>query len=477
MRAGCIKFAMILCHMLLCLGGAIPVLSHAVTPVEQAFIDGQAAAQSATSSASTNITNGTIATTVNSFDPSYYNYSGTAPEAGYFMGGSGDTITPGAGKVTACQTGPVNPNAFLQQNCEAINYMVQNPTTRPQFTINPDDPMILNSKQITANAGTLAAQSLGFADPSAVGSFTACQTTTTSTSPTYTAEVCNEYLSSTTSMCIVGRDVVVDAQSNFQCNETANAYETSTCNKTLNVTMNSLPSCSVSGSYTARLGIYDISFSCDPSNTFAVMTLSITPSAQCHAGGCNSDYFPMTLSIFPGVSATSTAKLARVYYGVWWNSATVQYTANTDYVVIVTQPDDGSGYCGDAPCPTASCPSGTIQTRVKVGSKIKVVCASNPTCPAGASSFLARAGFTDADGNFIPAVYACAPNPTCPAGTSSFLFKSQIVDDNGNVVVPAQYACGPGVDLNVPFSGSMGVQWVATETWNDNCTILQAKTQ
>src|SRR3989338_3581196 len=149
------------------------------------------------------------------------------------MVGSGDTITPGAGKVTACQTGPVNQNAFLQQNCDAINYMVQNPTTRPQFTVNPDDPMILNSRQITANADTLAAQSLGFADPSAVGSFTACQSATTSTSPTYTTEVCNEYLSSMTNMCIVGRDVVVDGQSNFQCNETANAYQTSTCDKTL----------------------------------------------------------------------------------------------------------------------------------------------------------------------------------------------------------------------------------------------------
>ena len=89
---------MVLCHMLLYLCGAIPLLSHAGTPVEQAFIDGQAAAQSAASGASTSVTNGTIANTVNSFNPSYYNYSGTAPEASYFMNGGGDTIAPGAGK-------------------------------------------------------------------------------------------------------------------------------------------------------------------------------------------------------------------------------------------------------------------------------------------------------------------------------------------------------------------------------------------
>jgi len=320
MRAGCIKFAMALCHMLLYLGGAIPVLSHAVTPVEQAFIDGQAAAQSATSSASTNITNGTIATTVNSFDPSYYNYSGTAPEAGYFMGGSGDTITPGAGKVTACQTGPVNQNAFLQQNCDAINYMVQNPTTRPQFTINPDDPMILNSRQITANAGTLAAQSLGFADPSAVGSFTACQTTTTSTSPTYTTEVCNEYLSSMTNMCIVGRDVVVDAQSNFQCNETANAYETSTCDKTLSVTVTQPQPIAATPNYSCPAGqtfsgttcvqptiAASVNYSCSAGSTLSGSTCQPAPSTatanySCGAGQTLSG----TSCVTPAVNATLT---------------------------------------------------------------------------------------------------------------------------------------------------------------------------
>ena len=71
--------------MVLYLCAGVPLLSHAVTPVEQAFINGQAIAQGATSNASTNITNGTIATTVNSFNPSYYTYSTTAPEASYFM--------------------------------------------------------------------------------------------------------------------------------------------------------------------------------------------------------------------------------------------------------------------------------------------------------------------------------------------------------------------------------------------------------
>ena len=223
---------------LICLSAAsIGHLQADPMTAAQAFAEGKALGQGATGAAAGNITNGTIANTVNGFNPQYYQYSTTAPETQYFQGGNGDTYTPGANKITSCANDPANPDKFLQQNCDAINYMVQNPTTRPQFTINPNDPMILNSRQITANANTLAAQSLGFADPSAMGSFTACQTTTTSTSPTYTTEVCNEYLSTTENMCIVGRDVVVDAQSNFQCNETANAYQTSTCDKTLSVTV------------------------------------------------------------------------------------------------------------------------------------------------------------------------------------------------------------------------------------------------
>ena len=237
MSAGCGKFAMLLCHTLLYLGGAIPLLSHAVTPMEQAFLDGQAAAQSAASGASTSITNGTIATTVNSFDPNYYNYSATAPEAGYFMNGGGDTITPGAGKVTACQTGPVNPNAFLQQNCDAINYMARNPAIRPQFTLTPGDPNVARSRSIEANPATLAANSLGYASPSAIGAFTGCTTQTITTPPTYTTEVCNEYLNATSHLCTVGRTIVVDADSNYQCSQTAKSYETLSCRRGSTVTI------------------------------------------------------------------------------------------------------------------------------------------------------------------------------------------------------------------------------------------------
>ncbi len=389
MRAGCRKFAMVLCPMLL-LGGAIPVLSHAVTPVEQAFIDGQATAQSATPNASTNITNGTIATTVNSFNPSYYNYSSSAPEEGYFMGGNGDTTTPGAGKVTACQTGPVNPNAFLQQNCEAINYMSKNPTTRPQFTITPGDPNVTRSRIIEANPGTLAASSLGYANPSAIGAFTGCTSRTVTTPPTYTTEACNEYLNATSQMCIVGRTIVVDAKANYQCNQTANAYQTQTCNKTLNVVVTPTPYCSVSGRATG-LGSYentttkrvyssvlrkwvyttttstisyphfDVTFGCS-GDALAKVAVTISAGSQCHGGGCNSDYYPITLNFIPGTNAGPVSlNMARTYDGIWWETSTVSYNGASNTVTITTRVSRGRG--GFVTATARAVPSGTVGIR------------------------------------------------------------------------------------------------------------------
>jgi hypothetical protein len=284
----------------------------------QAFAEGKALGQGATGAAAGNITNGTIASTVNSFNPQYYQYSTTAPETQYFQGGNGDTHTPGANKITSCANDPANPDKFLQQNCDAINYMARNPTIRPQFTINPNDPMILNSRQITANAGALAAQSLGFADPSAMGSFTACQTNTTSTSPTYTTEVCNEYLSSTTNMCIVGRDVVVDAQSNFQCNETANAYETSTCDKTLSVTVTQPQPIAATPNYSCPAGqtlsgttcvqptiAASVNYSCSAGSTLSGSTCQPAPTTATANYSCGTGQtLSGTSCVTPAVNAT-----------------------------------------------------------------------------------------------------------------------------------------------------------------------------
>lgn len=326
---------------------AFPMLSFAVTPAEQAFLDGQAIAQGAKAVVSANITNGSIANTVNGFNPNYYQYSTTAPEANFFMNGNGDTLSRGSGKITTCQTGPVNPDAFLQQNCEAINLMTGNTTRRPQFTINPSDPLITNSRQIQNNASTLAAQSLGFVDPAAVGAFTGCRNVTTTTPPTFTTEVCNDAMTASDQSCNVGRAIDVTAYANYECRQTSSAYETQTCNRTLNAVVTPTPYCDVNGSFIgvgwydpAQLGYYspawlfDISFGC-ASKSLAKVTVSIYAGSQCHSGGCNSNYYPMTLVFAPGINAGPvTSNLAFVYSGQWHTSVTVFYDGATNTVMV-----------------------------------------------------------------------------------------------------------------------------------------------
>jgi len=348
----------------LCLVGTSTLsLAAALTPAQQAaqdaavrksFSDAQALANGATGGASANVTNGTVQTRVNSFNPTYYSYSNTAPETALFLGGNGDTFTAGAGKITACQTGAANPDAFKQQNCDAINFMAKNPSTRPQFTINPSD--FASSRAIEASASAMAASSLGFVSPSAVGAFSGCTTKTVTTPATYTTEVCNDFVGSSSQMCTIGRAVVVNANTNYQCDKTLNAYQTRTCTKTLNAVVTPTPYCSVSGSasgigsYTANIrvynaklrkrvltatampyGLFNVVFAC-AGDALANVTVTIAAGAQCHGGGCNSDYYPLTLNFIPGRNATTSGYQARVYTGGSWHSTSITYDGTTNTV-------------------------------------------------------------------------------------------------------------------------------------------------
>lgn len=332
----------------------------AVTPAQQAFIDGQAAALAATAGASTNITNGTVATTVNSFNPAYYSYSPTAPQASYFVGGNGNTSAPAASKITVCQTGPTNPDAFRQQDCTAVNLMVHNPQNRPQFTLSPTNPNVVASRIIEANPGTLAARSLGYANPSAIGAFTGCTNRTVTTPATYTTEICDEYGAGLTNWCALGTSINVNPNTNYQCNQTNNAFQTQTCSKTTIPVVTPTPYCDVAGSATGigsyqklvkayydfktrkmipatyvtqPYGLFDVVFAC-AGDALAKVTVTIAVGAQCHWGGCNSDYYPLTLNFIPGRNTATSGYQARVYDGTLWHLTSITYNGTTNTVSL-----------------------------------------------------------------------------------------------------------------------------------------------
>ncbi len=291
-------FALIIC----------PGYISAQTPSE-AFTAGQAAAQAVTSSAATNIKSGGVQNTLGGLNQSYYQYSTTAPEAALFAGGNGDTFTPGASKITSCQTSAPNSNSFLQQNCNAINLMARNPSQRPQFSINPNSALIQNSLSIQSNASSLTTQYLGTAATS--GTFSGCQNTTTTTPATYTTEVCSSAISATSQACSVGRTIVVNAYTNYQCRQTANSYETLNCNRGVTVTVG-FGKCTP-GSLLGRASFVDCPSCVDP---YMAMNIS------CGSNGLSYDIEPFRS--YDGVHLYDYTQL-----GYAWNGSYGHFTINT----------------------------------------------------------------------------------------------------------------------------------------------------
>ena len=252
----------------LCLAVIQPsIWAAALTPAEQAaqnaaaFAEAQALAKGAVNGAASGINDNSIANTINGFSNPNYQYSDTAPEAALFQGGNGNTQAAGVSKINDCQNGPVDPDAFKQQNCDAINYMAKQPATRPQFDVS-NDPNIARSRAITANASSLAANSLGFVDPNAVGAFSGCTTKTTTMAASTITEVCHDFTSSVSQSCALGRSVVVDANTNYQCDKTTKGYENLKCNRISSVT------CTGGGDGCDRGGIVPNSWAGDMATTF-----------------------------------------------------------------------------------------------------------------------------------------------------------------------------------------------------------------
>lgn len=215
-------------------GAASFALAAPLTPAQQAFADAQALAQSAQANAVSNLSTGGVSSTVNQFNPTYYNSNGTAPESTLFQGGNGNTVSAGQTKVADCQNDAPNPDPFLRQNCEAINLMVNNPANRPQISIPAS--LFAESRAIEANASALAASSLGINDPNAGGSFSGCVNKTVPAPPP-TIEICREFSGSSAQQCTFGRVVVVDEFTDYKCDKTVDTFLPQTCDKTLNVTV------------------------------------------------------------------------------------------------------------------------------------------------------------------------------------------------------------------------------------------------
>jgi len=144
-------------------------------------------------------------------------YTDRSPVPGLMPGSTGINAA-GVAKIQGCQ-------GQNDTECAAVNFLAKNPGTRLQFNINPmTDPTLAAGKQVLSNPSALAE---GFSETTE----SACATRTENTLAAFTNEVCNEFLTSTEEQCSIGRQVTVDADANYQCDEKTKEYETLKCKR------------------------------------------------------------------------------------------------------------------------------------------------------------------------------------------------------------------------------------------------------
>jgi hypothetical protein len=95
-------------------------------------------------------------------------------------------INQGQNKVAACAAYVPGSDAYKNQECETVNYMVGNPSARPQYVIDKvNDPLVVTSNNIRNTPGTHTTGTSGLA-----GNYTACVNQTTNQPAKYDTERC-----------------------------------------------------------------------------------------------------------------------------------------------------------------------------------------------------------------------------------------------------------------------------------------------
>lgn len=108
-------------------------------------------------------------------------YSTNAPETGHFQGGKGLVGTFGTNKQTGCKTSRAESD-FLQQECDAVNFLSKNSTQRQKFVIDKKtDPLLVGSKDVINSPGSIPGASTQ-----------QCRVVTETKPATYTKEACTE---------------------------------------------------------------------------------------------------------------------------------------------------------------------------------------------------------------------------------------------------------------------------------------------
>lgn len=394
--------------------------------------------------------------------PSYG--SSTSTQSSYFAGGNGNTAVPGAAQISTCATAAPGSNPMDNQYCNAVNFLATNPTTRPQVIISPTDPLLTNSRAIS-NDPTVILQNNGI---SSGGTTTQCTPVTTTTPPQYTTQICTTSQGLTSTQCVMGLVVNIATNTNYQCNQTVNAYQTQTCNRTAVVTIPAaipatpILSCGVgytlSGTNcTAPATAANPNYSCSSATATLSGTQCYEPAYQPPGSAAtatsspsvvvtdNSTNIPYTVMAPSPCPPGTTGMLINTFTGpvtvtnlayACWSSSAAYCPAGSTYIVIPA--DYGAtywnGFCTSPP-PTYSCPSGYTLS----GSTCYPPMITPPPTPANVT-------YTCTSGSVLSGT-SCIP--TTPATVT--------------------YTCGAGSTL----SGT-NCKFPPITTWQNGCSALEA---
>jgi len=120
------------------------------------------------------------------------NYGTAHTHSSYYGGGDGDPRTPGGARVSECAS-VTYADAKQQAECDAINDLANNRSTRPPLIIVPADPILVQGATVKADPAAVAG-AFG-------GAYGECTTTTVTQPATYEEEICNEFKTLGTQYC------------------------------------------------------------------------------------------------------------------------------------------------------------------------------------------------------------------------------------------------------------------------------------
>ncbi len=157
-------------------------------------------------------------------------YNTNPPETTNY--GLSDLVSPRQAKISGCASASLDPKVRSDQECIAVNFTQRAPSQRPQIVIDPAaNQMVTRAETVLSDPAAYAGQ--------LDGTFSDCQTRTTTTPAQYTTETCTSMREIEVQQCTMGRVVNIDADANFQCDQTINAYAELSCKKKTGISVTS----------------------------------------------------------------------------------------------------------------------------------------------------------------------------------------------------------------------------------------------